>query len=132
MEPRLDDDWITISSHSLGNSEVSIVQLHGRIDVFRASQLRQQIITTAADRPQLILFDMQDVSFLDSAGLGSLIFGVKHVRALGGEVSFCALHDQPKALFDLINMHKVLKIYDSCESFKQERNHDRNSLETSD
>jgi anti-sigma B factor antagonist len=119
MKPRLDNGWITISSHLQDNTEINVVQLHGRIDVFKASQLRQQIINATGDRPIQMLFDMQDVSFLDSAGLGSLIFAVKHVSALGGEVAFCDLQDQPKALFDLINMGKVLQIYENHASFKQ-------------
>ncbi|AFY69717.1 Sulfate transporter/antisigma-factor antagonist STAS [Thalassoporum mexicanum PCC 7367] len=93
--------------------------LRGRIDVLKASKLRQQIINTTADRPMLVLFDMQDVMFLDSAGLGSLIFGVKHITGLGGEVAFCSLHDQPRALFGLANVEKLFPIYENRESFNQ-------------
>ncbi|HWG74107.1 MAG TPA: STAS domain-containing protein [Acidimicrobiales bacterium] len=56
----------------------------GELDAFTVSQFRQALAEMASS-PRLII-DMSDVPFVDSAGLGALIGGIRRVRELGGEV----------------------------------------------
>jgi anti-sigma B factor antagonist len=48
------------------------------------SQFRQSLAELAAS-PQLVI-DMSGVPFVDSAGLGALIGGIRRTRELGGDV----------------------------------------------
>lgn len=56
----------------------------GEIDAFTVSQFRQALADLAAE-PRLVI-DMSGVPFVDSAGLGALIGGIRRVRERGGEV----------------------------------------------
>jgi anti-sigma B factor antagonist len=56
----------------------------GELDAFTVSQFRQSLAELAPS-PQLII-DMSGVPFVDSAGLGALIGGIRRTRELGGEV----------------------------------------------
>ena len=56
----------------------------GELDAFTVSQFRQALaeLTSSA---QLVI-DMSGVPFVDSAGLGALIGGIRRARELGGDV----------------------------------------------
>jgi anti-sigma B factor antagonist len=57
----------------------------GDLDAVNVSQFRDALVAMAS-AAQLII-DLVDVPFVDSAGLGALIGGVRGVRELGGEVA---------------------------------------------
>ena len=57
----------------------------GELDAFTVSQFRQSLAELASS-PQLLI-DLSGVPFVDSAGLGALIGGIRRVRELGGDVA---------------------------------------------
>jgi len=57
----------------------------GELDAFTVSQFRQALAELASSAHLLI--DLSGVPFVDSAGLGALIGGIRRVRELGGDVA---------------------------------------------
>lgn len=57
----------------------------GELDAFTVSQFRQSLAELASSAQLLI--DLSGVPFVDSAGLGALIGGIRRVRELGGDVA---------------------------------------------
>lgn len=59
----------------------------GELDAFTVGQFRQALADLA---PKLrTIIDMSGVPFVDSAGLGALIGGIRRIRELGGEIVVC-------------------------------------------
>lgn len=57
----------------------------GELDAFTVSQFRQALAEMASSKRLII--DMSGVPFVDSAGLGALIGGIRRARELGGDVA---------------------------------------------
>lgn len=57
----------------------------GELDAFTVSQFRQ--VLAGITGPTRLLIDMSGVPFVDSAGLGALIGGIRRARELGGDVA---------------------------------------------
>src|SRR4051794_41262426 len=57
----------------------------GELDAFTVSQFRQALAELAST-PRLLI-DMSGVPFVDSAGLGALIGGIRRAPELGGDVA---------------------------------------------
>jgi anti-sigma B factor antagonist len=58
------------------------VALHGEVDVATVDQVRVALADAIAGRPRTIEVDLRDLSFIDSTGLGALIFGFQRSRDL--------------------------------------------------
>jgi anti-sigma B factor antagonist len=56
----------------------------GELDAFSVHEFRQALAEVASSRRLII--DLSTVPFVDSAGLGALIGGIRRVRELGGVV----------------------------------------------
>ena len=56
------------------------VALHGEVDVATVDQVRVALADAIAGRPRTIEVDLRDLSFIDSTGLGALIFGFQRSR----------------------------------------------------
>jgi anti-anti-sigma factor len=100
-----------------------IVQPSGILDGVSAKDLRTQILELLeTKKPKSILVDLQDVTFMDSAGLGALVSILKTVRFSGAEFCLCSLSEQVKIIFDLTKMEKVFKIFESRQEFEEKIN----------
>ena len=59
----------------------------GELDAYTVSSFLDALGRLASSRKLLI--DMSEVPFVDSAGLGALIGGIRRTREAGGEVAVC-------------------------------------------
>lgn len=57
--------------------------LHGEVDVLTVDQVRVALTEALAARPHDVVVDLADLTFIDSTGLGALIFGFQRARDAG-------------------------------------------------
>ena len=65
------------------DADTVTVALHGEVDVATVDQVRVALADAIAARPRSVVVDMADLSFIDSTGLGALIFGFQRCRDEG-------------------------------------------------
>ncbi|WP_433301291.1 STAS domain-containing protein [Actinoplanes sp. CA-030573] len=63
--------------------EVTTVALRGEVDVLSVDQVRVALDEAMAERPREIVVDLRELTFIDSTGLGALIFGFQRARDAG-------------------------------------------------
>jgi anti-sigma B factor antagonist len=73
----LPDEIVTNLDRDAGTTTVA---LSGEIDVLTVDQVRVALEEALAGRPQEIVVDLTDLTFIDSTGLGALIFGFQRAR----------------------------------------------------
>jgi len=62
-----------------------------------------------------VVFDMERVEFVDSAGIGALVSCLRRANTVQGELKLSSLTKQVRTLFQLVRMHQVLEIFNSCD-----------------
>ena len=97
---------------------VKVVQPSGILDGTKAGQFRQEISQLVDASVKIVLIDFQDVTFMDSSGLGALVLALKTVRAAGSQLFICSVNEQIKMLFELTSMDRVFEIYSNREEFE--------------
>jgi anti-sigma B factor antagonist len=71
-------------------ADTTTVRLHGEIDVQNVDQVRVSLVEALEPRPGTIVVDLAELSFIDSTGLGAIIFGFQRARDQG--VAFRLAH----------------------------------------
>lgn len=100
------------------NSALEIVQPSGILDKNKALQFQQQISEVIDKGASIVLVDFQDVTFMDSSGLGALVSAVKTVRAANGKLAVCSINHQIRILFEIACVDTVIQVFPSREDFK--------------
>ena len=59
------------------------VVLTGEVDVLTVGQVRSALADAIAARPRSVVVDLSELSFIDSTGLGALVFGFQRARDAG-------------------------------------------------
>ena len=62
---------------------VATVTLRGEADVVTVDQLRVVLGEALATRPREVVVDLTGLTFIDSTGLGALVFGFQRARDAG-------------------------------------------------
>jgi anti-sigma B factor antagonist len=85
----------------------------GELDAFTVSQLRQDLAELATSRRLLI--DMSGIPFVDSAGLGALIGGIRRTRELGGEVAVACNRPTLARLLRTTGFDRIVTVAETVE-----------------
>ena len=92
----------------------TLVVLRGDLDAATAPNLRDTLVDVI-DAGARIVIDMEAVEFLDSAGLGILVGGLKRARTSGGEIELiCTSRDVLKPL-EITGLDRSFTIHRSRE-----------------
>lgn len=92
---------------------VSIFRPSGRLDITTAWQFRltlQECISP--ERPHVII-NLNDVSFVDSSGLTSLVAGMRDADKVSGSFRICNVHSDAKLVLEVTMMDSVFDIVTS-------------------
>ena len=63
-----------------------------------------------------IVFDMAQVTFIDSAIIGFLVGQMRAARAAGGDAKLARLTEEVNTIFELTRLHQVFDIHDGVEA----------------
>lgn len=87
-----------------------IMQLDGELDALTATAIRPQIEAVVCDCSQAVVMDMSDVTFIDSSGVGLIVYVFKRLRAAGRAFSLIGVHGQVRELLELLRVDKALPV----------------------
>ncbi len=99
------------------NSLVKIVQPSGVLDGITANELRREIRNIAENGAEIILVDFQDITFINSSGIGVLVVMLRDIRFAGKKLFICSLSPQVKMLFELTKIDRIFKPFANREEF---------------
>ncbi len=86
-----------------------------RLDAHNSSELKTQMLSLFDEGKNNLVIDLQDVRFVDSSGLGSLVSGFKNASARNGNLKLSGLQPQVKSMFELTRLHRVFEIFPGSE-----------------
>ncbi|MFN6512974.1 MAG: STAS domain-containing protein [Nostoc sp. CreGUA01] len=99
--------------------EVKVIKLSGNLNSTTSQEFRQNITKILEVGVKIVLLDFQDVTFMDSSGLGALVLAFKTLRAADIQLVICSINEQVRILFELTNMDKIFEIFPTQEAFNQ-------------
>jgi anti-sigma B factor antagonist len=100
----------------------------GELDAFTVSQFREALSEVAANRRLLI--DMSAVPFVDSAGLGALIGGIRRAREMGGQVAVACNRPTLVRLLRTTGFDRIVTVAETVEEASASLDQDGSDAET--
>jgi anti-sigma B factor antagonist len=85
----------------------------GELDAFTVSQFRQALADMASSKRLVI--DMSGIPFVDSAGLGALIGGIRRTRELGGDVAVACNRPTLIRLLRTTGFDRIVTVVETVE-----------------
>jgi len=103
---------------------VSVVALEGRIVLGEESNaLRESVKSLLAKNKKQIVLNMDNVTYIDSAGLGTLVAAHHSARSQDASLRLCKLGSKFQEVLQVTKLLTVFDVYDSeaaaVQSFKK-------------
>ena len=91
---------------------VVVVDIVGRIVLGEGGRLRETIGAALVNGEKKLLFNLAEVHYIDSSGLGELISIHTSVKNHGGQIQFLKLTNKVRDLLQITKLYTVLDIKD--------------------
>jgi anti-sigma B factor antagonist len=87
-----------------------------RLDAVIAASFRETLVDRIDRGCRNLVLDLAQVGFMDSSGLGALVFVLKHLVHKGGRLHICGVTPGVMAVLKLTRMDRVLKTFDTRQA----------------
>lgn len=96
-----------------------LVSLEGDLNMFSAPDLRTALIKKFDSGISRFVFDLTELSFVDSSGIGTLVSFVSlSKKREGAKVILCGLNPQIKNIFEVTRLLSVFNVVETLEDAK--------------
>jgi anti-sigma B factor antagonist len=91
----------------------AVLEVQGEVDLYTSPQLRDAILRLTEEGENRIVIDLNNVSFIDSSGLGVLVAGLKRARERGGELALVFGEGSVQKVLGITGLDKVFPTHGS-------------------
>lgn len=97
------------------NNSVYVIELDGELDLYNAYKIKTLYTKMAEKGINSIILDLTNLDYLDSSGLGSIIYIFSDLKKHNGKMSLCHLSGSPKNLIQMTRLDKLFLIGDTLD-----------------
>lgn len=95
-----------------GNN-ILVVDVVGDLDARSAGDLKLTLNERIEQGKVWVLINLTEVPYMDSAGLGVLVSGLKNTNRQNGDLRLWGLQPDVRNIFELTRLNKVFQIFDT-------------------
>lgn len=97
-----------------------IVRMVGDLNMFSAPELRTTLVKKHESGGRRYIFDLTDLTFVDSSGIGILVSFVSMTKKTeGAKVILCGLNPQIRNIFEVTRLLSVFTVVEGLEEARQ-------------
>jgi len=93
----------------------TLVALKGGIDLHQTPSVHKVLVDACQTQPSLLVVDLDEVEYMDSSGLGTLVEIFRRVNGYKGRLVLCCMHERVRSVFEITKLDKFFKIYETQE-----------------
>lgn len=110
-QPRADDWHSPITSSMLGQTLI-VTLVDSDLNAFKAADINHEIRALLEANPSArnLVLDMENIKFLDSAGLNTMVDLIAPIRQRRGVIAVAAACQQVEVLFKLTRLELIFKV----------------------
>lgn len=89
-----------------------IVDLEGELDAEGSIKIRKALenIALADTADDIVFLDLFKVNFIDSSGIGTIVFLFKQLKENNRQLKIIGVHGQPREILELLRIHKAIPV----------------------
>lgn len=95
--------------HTEDNNQL-VLTLAGEIDAFTVSDLKETFGTVMKKPGQEVIVDLENVTYMDSTGLGVFISALKSAKEYDSELKLVNIQDRVYRLFQITGLDEIMDL----------------------
>jgi anti-sigma B factor antagonist len=92
------------------------VSIQGRIAIDTSDEMRSRIGEALRSKPESLMVDLSDVTYMDTSGLATLIEALRIARQQSTQIVLQGIQEQPRYLLTVTNLDRVFTFAEDTKS----------------
>ena len=94
----------------------NVLPLKGEIDLHVSPSVTASLNRMIEKKPDRLVVDLSEVTYIDSAGLAALIEGMQKVEGYGGKFRLAGLQETVRSIFEISRLDQVFQIFPDADA----------------
>ncbi len=94
----------------------NVLPLKGEIDLHVSPVVTASLTAMIEKKPERMVIDLSEVTYIDSAGLAALIQAMQKVEAYGGKFLLAGLQETVRSIFEISRLDQVFQIFPDTDT----------------
>ena len=94
----------------------NVLSLQGEIDLYVSPAISRSIDAMVEKKPERIVIDLAQVTYIDSAGLAALILAMQEVEANGGNFFLAGLRETMRSILETSRLDQIFQIFPDVDA----------------
>jgi anti-sigma B factor antagonist len=90
--------------------EASVLAVAGELDVATGLQVKRSVAELLGTGARAVVIDLRETEFVDSTGMGALLWAARRLRAAGGELRIVNVEPVVARTFELAHLDELIAI----------------------
>ncbi|MEW5946036.1 MAG: STAS domain-containing protein [bacterium] len=95
--------------------DVTVIEVHGNLDIQLSQAMKIKLESLIKFGHQKIVVNLKDTNFIDSTGVGSLMYGLKLIDPTVGDLKLTGLAPHHVNVFNVLELDRVFSIFPTEE-----------------
>ncbi|MFA6715719.1 MAG: STAS domain-containing protein [Victivallaceae bacterium] len=100
---------------SYKKNDVVVIEMSGRLNAVNVHLLKKKFQKFCPEE-NCFVFDLQNLEYLDSTGLGGIVSCLKTATNNDGDVKIACLQNKTKMVFEITRAYKIFDIFEDVDS----------------
>ena len=94
---------------------IKIIYITGQLDTNTSPDMQQKLELLIQEDSKKLLVNLEDLSYISSAGLRVLLATVKSLKSCEGALRICCLNEMAQEVFNISGFNNILDVYSTEE-----------------
>ena len=94
----------------------NVLPLKGEIDLHVSPSVTASLNQMIEKKPERMVVDLSEVTYIDSAGLAALIEAMQKVEGYGGKFVLAGLQETVRSIFEISRLDQVFRIFPDADA----------------
>jgi len=104
----------------MSSANKNFIQVSKRLDASNVGEFKTEALSILKHQEKGIIINFSETTFLDSAGLGSLVSILKMAaQSNNKKVALASLSKQVRQIFELTKLYRLFDIFDTVEEAEE-------------
>ena len=86
------------------SADIYIVDVNGEMDLYNSYKLKEMVMKMLEKKVQKFVINMENVEYIDSSGIGALIYICSTIKKLGLKLLIVNVHGSVKKVIELTKL----------------------------
>lgn len=101
---------------TITHDNVTILEMRERLDGQDTQNLEQTVENLLSEGAKALLFDFENLDYINSSGLRILVMAYQRLHPAGGTVTVCCARDYIQEVFEISGYDKLFGMYATREA----------------